>query len=414
MANGNNGTQSGTGRRWAVIAGILVLLIVVAVLIQMFRPVRIRVTTTRPSRTDITSFISTNGKVEPVQNFEARAPIPTNVRRIYVKEGEKVKKGQLLIQLDDADARMQLTKAIAQLRAAQSGSTDVQIQDTTLTSDLNKAIAERQDAQRNLDAVQKLFERGAASQAEVDAAKSRLSRANADVTVLQQKTSDKSTETRTASAQAAIANAKAAMDSASQVVSELSVRAPIDGTVYAIPTRQGFFVNTGDLVIQVADLSDMQVRAYVDEPEIGRLALGQAVKITWDALPGRTWNGTVRTLPSTVFNRGTRVIGEVLCNIANSDHVLLPFVNVGVTIVTSAKQNALVVPREAIHAEDGRNYIYVVKDQHLQRREVQLGVANLTTVEILNGISDGDLIAVNSVSPTPLRDGVWVKLVSQS
>jgi HlyD family secretion protein len=158
----------------------------------------------------------------------------------------------------------------------------------------------------------------------------------------------------------------------------------------------------------------MQVRAFVDEPEIGHLKLGQPVKITWDALPGRIWQGQVATIPATVVARGNRNVGEVLNTVANNeDHALLPNTNVGVTITTYSRDQALLLPREAVHEEEGGNYIYVIKNMHLERRQVQLGVSNLTHVEILKGLNDGESVAVNSLSPSPLRDGVRVKIMEQ-
>ena len=413
MANGTNGTQNGgTNRRWAVIAGLVSLLVVSAIVFEFVRPLRIRVTTTAPSRQDILSTISTNGKVEPVQNFDGLAPMPTTVRRVLVKEGEKVKKGQLLIELDDSAARNELARATAVLRQAEAGTGDVQVQNASTQADLSKAQTEQAQATRNLQSIQRLLERGAASQAELSAAQDRLNRANTDLAVLQRRAGAQAMQVRDASAQANLANARAIAESARRMVQDCHMAAPFDGTVYAIGTRAGFFTSTGQLLIQEADLTRIQVRAFVDEPEIGHLKLGETVRITWDALPGRVWQGTVTTLPSTVVNRGNRVVGEVLSSVSNDDHRLLPNVNVGVTIITSSRNNALVLPREAVHEEDGKSYIYVLKpNKHLERREVQLGVANLTHVEILQGLSDGETVAVNSVSPSPLRDGVLAKVV---
>ena len=119
------------------------------------------VRTEQVTRQNIASVISTNGKVEPVKNFAAYAPAPAVVKRILVREGDHVKQGQLLLELDDADARAQAAKALAQLRAAeadlqaaQTGGTHEQV--LTTQSDLEKAQAEHSDAQRNFDAVQRL------------------------------------------------------------------------------------------------------------------------------------------------------------------------------------------------------------------------------------------------------------------
>jgi HlyD family secretion protein len=416
MANGKNGQAngSGSGRRWAVIAGFVFLIAVSAGLFQMFRPLRIRVSRTAPSRQDINSTITTNGKIEPVQNFEVHAAFPSTIRNVLVREGQKVHKGQLLIQLDDADARSQLARAQAQLKQAESGSGDVQIQNATSQADLTKVTLERDEAQRSLQALQRLKERGAASQSEVDAAQDRLNKANADISVLQHRTGQQAVQTRDASAQASIENARVAITAARQLIADSNITAPFDGTVYLLPAKRGNYVNAGDLLLDVADLSRMQVRAFVDEPEIGHLKIGQPVKIIWDALPGKSWQGQVLTTPSTVVSRGNRNVGELLTTVANDDRTLLPNTNVGVTIVTYSRDGALVLPREAVHEEDGKNCIYVIKNMHLQRRLVQLGVSNLTHVEILSGLSDGESVAVNSLSPTPLRDGVRVKIMEQS
>ena len=95
----------------------------------------------------------------------------------------------------------------------------------------------------------------------------------------------------------------------------------------------------------------------------------------------------------------------------NSQRLLLPNVNVSATIIASSKQNALTVPREAVREDSGRNYVYVLNDGHLRRRDVKLGISNLTRVEILSGITADDTIAVQSYSPSPMSDGVGAKVV---
>jgi HlyD family secretion protein len=380
------------------------------------RPRRIRVNVVSPSRQDIKRTITTNGKVEPIQNFEAHAPIASTVRKILVQEGQKVQKGQLLLQLDDASARAQVAKAQAQLKAAEVGSQALQQGGTTeevLTrqADLTKAKAELDAATRNVEAVNRLQQKGAASQDEVVAAQQRLSKAQADVNLLNQKVGNRYSTAERSRTAADVADARAALAAAEQMIADSNIRAPFSGTVYAVPVRQGAWVNAGDLLIQEADLSAMQVRTYVDEPEIGQLSPGQSVNVTWDAVPGRVWNGKVKTVPTTVVQHGTRTVGEVICSVDNSDGRLIPNVNVNALITTNSHPGALVVPREALRDDGGKSVLFIVKNDHLVRTEVQTGVANLTQVEILKGISDNDVIASQSVSPTGMSDGIGVKIV---
>src|SRR5262249_42305918 len=110
------------------------------------------------------------------------------------------------------------------------------------------------------------------------------------------------------------------------------ITAPIDGTLYSFPAHQGDFVKVGDLLAEMADLHRVRVRAFVDEPEIGSLAPNQPVRITWDALPDRSWRGQTEVVPKQVVPRGTRSVGELLCSVNNDRLELLPNVNVGVRI----------------------------------------------------------------------------------
>jgi HlyD family secretion protein len=187
------------------------------------------------------------------------------------------------------------------------------------------------------------------------------------------------------------------------------VRAPFDGIVYSLPAKQGSFVNAGDLLLQVADLDKVLVRAFVDEPDVARLAPGDPIEVTWDAIPGRTWQAKVTVVPSTVRLHGARNVGETTCIVDNTDLKLLPNVNVGVTIVTGEHQNVLVVPREAIRNDDTNPYVLLVVDKELKRRSVETALSNLTQVEITHGLAVRDTIALNSSNGKPISEGTQVK-----
>ncbi len=414
MANGTlNSSVGGARRTWITVLVILLILVVGIGAYVEFRPRRIRISVVRPVREEVSSSITTNGKVEPIHGFEAHAPLSGTVQTILVKEGAKVKAGQLLLVLDDTRARADLATALTRLKGAQAKYGELmaggsQQQLLLRNADLQKATTERDAAQRQLSALERLQQRGAATPTEVAAARDRLDSAQADLTQLQSHVRYSPQEQ--ARAQSEITDAKVNVDLAEEVMRKCNIRAPFDGTVYFLPARVGAWVNIGDLLLQEADLSQLQVRAFVDEPEIGHLAIGQAVKITWDALPGHSWQGTVASLPSTVVNRGSRVVAEVLCKVDNSERLLLPNIDVNTTIISNSRDNALTVPREAVREDNGHSYVYVLQGDHLRRRDLKLGISNLTRVEILSGISDGDLIAVQSFSPSPMSDGVEVKI----
>lgn len=377
-------------------------------------PVPVRATTVE--RGPIRSLVSTNGKIEPVQNFEAHAPIATTVKRLLVKEGDHVRKGQLLLQLDDADIRSQAAKAQALIRAAQADQSALKTGGTheevlTIEVQLVKARAARDTARRNLESFRRLQQQGAASSGEVTQAEDSLQRAQADVILLEQKQKDRYSQPEVAKVQAQGAEAEAGYQAAEDTLAKSNLRAPFEGVVYSLPIKQGAFVQAGDLLLQEADLSHVLVRAFVDEPDIGRLAPGQRVEVTWDAVPGRIWNGAVSAVPSTVRLHGTRNVGEATCVVDNRDFKLLPNINVNVTITTAEHKNALTVLREAVREDDSKPYVYQIVDGKLKRREVEISLQNLTRVEITAGLAEGTLVALGTADSKPLYDGAAVKVV---
>jgi HlyD family secretion protein len=415
MANGNSNGTNGQTSRTGITALVILLIIFLGVGAYFeFRPRRIRISVVKPVMQNVSDSITTNGKVEPIGGFEAHAPLPVTVQKVLVKEGDQVKTGQLLLVLDDNRARTDVATAQTRLKGAQERYANLlaggsQQQLLFRRSDVQKTKTEVDAAQRQLSALERLQQRGAASGEELTAARDRLARAQADYAQLQTQVRYSPEEQTRALGE--VNDSKMNLQFAEEVLRNCDVRAPFDGTVYFLPARPGAFVNLGELLLQEADLSKLQVRAFVDEPEIGRLGLGQTVRITWDALPGHTWKGSVGTLPSTVINRGARVVGEVLCKVDNSEHLLLPSVNINATIVVVSKDNTLTIPREAIRDDGSHSFVFVLHDNRLQRRDVKLGISNLTRVEILSGISEGDMIGVQSYSPSPMADGVEVKIV---
>jgi len=378
-------------------------------------PLKVRATSVE--RGPIRSVVSTNGKIEPIQNFnfEAHAPVSTTVKRLLVKEGDHVRKGQLLLELDAADIRTQAARAQAQVKAAQAdeaalrkGGTQEEV--LTLNAQLVKARSARDVAQHNLESLRRLQQDGAASAGEVRQAEDALQRAQADVTLLEQKQKDRYSKPETARIEAQAAEAQAAYDAAEDALRKSSVGAPFDGIVYSLPVKQGAFVPAGEVLLQEADLSRVLVRAFVDEPDVGRLQSGQKVEITWDALPGRTWTGSVNTVPSTVKLRGSRNVGETTCVIDNKDLRLLPNVNVGVTIVVAEHADVLTLQRDALRIDESKPYVYRIVDNHLKRQTIEFSLQNLTRVEITSGLSQGDTVALPA-EDKPLVDGAVVKVV---
>jgi HlyD family secretion protein len=324
----------------------------------------------------------------------------------------------LLVELNAAIARSQAAQAMTQVKASEADIHSVQQGGTqeellTLQAQLVKARGDLDTAQRNLDALKKLQQTGAASPGEVKNAQNQCDAAAAQVKLLESRQKERYSQPEVARVQAEQNQAHSAYTAAEDVLDQLLIRAPFNGVVYSLPVKQGAYVNPGDLILQEADLSKVLVRAFVDEPDIARLSPGDRIEVSWDAMPGRVWTGSVTAVPSEVKLHGTRNVGETTCVVGNEDYKLLPNTNVGVTIVTAEHGNVLTIPRESLRQDDSVPYVYQVVNNELRRTTVQTALTNLTKVEITSGISENALVAIASTNNKPLRDGLSVRVVGK-
>jgi HlyD family secretion protein len=133
---------------------------------------------------------------------------------------------------------------------------------------------------------------------------------------------------------------------------------------------------------------------------------GMPVTITWDALPGRQWNGTVDRTPTQIVPSGSRQVGEVICLIRNPDMDLLPGTNVNADIKSESIENALTIPKEAVRHESNQTGVFMLDGDRLVWRKIALGVNNTTRTQV-EGLKDGDTVALPTEKP--LKAGMQVK-----
>ena len=384
----------------------------------------VKIAAVTPVRDNLVSSISSNGKVEPISPYVVRAPLDTFVEKVLGVEGQPVKKGQLLIELNVKDARAQLAdaqgrllRAQDELRAAQGGGkTD---ESARVVGGLAKMQGERDRLQKNHEALERLIVKQAATRDELAVNDLALNNAQAEVTRLTavKQEFERSVKLDAGRASLQVQQAQSEIAAWRQKVGSAHITAPAEGTLYSLPVKAGDYVKTGDLLAEMADLHRVRVRAFIDEPELGALEPGEPVKITWDALPNRTWAGKTEVIPKQVVARGTRSVGELLSAVDNEKLELLPNINVSVRIHSNERTNVLTVPRAAVDAEGGHRYVFVVTKNslsvgksRLERREIQVGIADSTSFEVTSGLRENEMLALPG--DAVLHDGMAVKIVN--
>ena len=377
-----------------------------------------------PVRENIVASLASNGKVEPISPFVMRAQLDTFVEKVSVQEGQSVKKGQLLIALNVKDAAAQLAEARSKLlraeddlRAAKAGGrSDQAAQAAGL---LATATAQRDRLQRNHDTLTRLIAQQAATKDELAANDVELAKAQAEVTRLAaaKQEFERDVQLDAGRSTFAVQQGQSEVAALEEKVRSGRITAPADGTLYSLPIKTGDFVKTGDLLAEMADLHKVRVRAFIDEPELGVLEPGQQVRITWDALPNRTWTGKTEVIPKQVVARGARSVGELLCTVNNDNLELLPNINVNVRINSQERSNVLTVPRGSVASDGNQRFVYVVKHNELsvnksrlERREIRVGIADSTNYEVTSGLQENEMIALPG--DIELKDGMVVRVMN--
>jgi HlyD family secretion protein len=352
-------------------------------------------------RETIESVVSTNGKLEPEDFAEARAGIAGVVTQVSVERGQQVKQGGPLVMLDSASEQAAVDSARAQLAEAKAEESAVRnggklSARTDYEQRLKSAQLALADAQRRKESFDRLYAKQAATKEEKLAADAALATAQQQVNAIiaNQKALVSSSDLSTTEAK--LKDALAGLELAQHRLSLTTVRAPISGTVYQFDLKKGAFLQAGDLVALIGNLDQMRVRVYVDEPDLGRVALNMPVTITWQARPGQVWRGHVTQTPTEVTALQSRQVGVVTCVIENPNHDLLPGTNIDANIISKVVRNVLSIPKQALQTTASGAGVWKLDGNTIHWQPVVAGVSNIADVEIKSGLAQGDRVVLPS------------------
>ena len=370
-----------------------------------------KVSFARVKRQTLVSTLPTNGRVEPWLWQAVRAETGGVVSSAPVEDGQTVAAGAVMAGITDAAlqaetdaAQARLNEARANLATQEAGGKPAEF--TDIDNSLARARFDLAQAQKVLASLERLVAQHASTQQEADAAHEKVQQSELEIAGLEKRRRSLTSPTEVAAARARVGDAETALGLARKRAELSVVRAPMAGVVYGREVRQGSYLNAGDLVANVGRMDRLRVRVYVDEPELGRVAVGQPVTITWDALPGRQWHGEVDKKPVTVEALGSRQVGEVVCSIGNEGRALIPGTNVNAEIRTAVVENALAIPKETLRHDAQGDYVLALKGGAVERRAVRKGASNIAMVQVLEGLTDGDAVALPTDAPLKAGDRV--------
>lgn len=441
-----------------IISGIIVLLgAIVGFTVNQTQKNVVTVQTGKVTRQDISSVVTASGEIRPKTFVNVGANAMGRITRLFVKEGDKVKKGQVLAQLENVQSTADVNAMKAQLASNQ---TDALAADAALKTSLAQSKSSAADLARaklDYERAESLYKSQLIAKQDYD----------------QKKAAYEVAEAVAAQDQARVAQAKAQLDSAQQHISQSRAQlmraddilsktlytAPFDGVVTSLPVHEGETVvmgiqnSPGSTLMTVADMNVITAEVRVDETDIVNLQVGQPADVTIDAIPGQTFKGTVSEIGDNAIVRSTGVSTsqstsssqeakdfKVVIKLDNPPSNLRPGLSATAKITTGSQHNALAIPIQALtmrdrkdleaqsgkdkpakniapapaakkESQDVQGVFVVTKDKKAEFREVKTGLTGTTDIEIKSGLQDGDEIITGSYKVLKtLRNGAGVKV----
>jgi HlyD family secretion protein len=400
-----NGNGKKKRRKGLIYGGIglgLVLLIAIGVIAATRGGTKIDPTKlAKVERGDLAKSVVATGKVEPITKVEVKSKASGIVTKLFVDTGDKVKKGQLLAQLDKVEIEAQVEQSRAALQAADANRTSAE-------ADYQRAKvdAEGPDVpllKRGYDRALGMAKDGVVSQSALDAAdkdyKMALNKQNvakAQVTVLQAKIEQ---------AQAQVAEDRANLQQLEEQLGYTDIESPIDGVILSRDVEMGDAVSSilvlgssATLVMTLGDTSQVYVKGKVDESDIGKVYLGQAARIKVESFKDKTFNGVVTKISPMGVEKDNVTTFEVRVSINNPGGELKAEMTANAEIILEEHPKVLQIPEGAIMYDKDKKASVDVPDPSakdgMRKVAVNIGISNGAKTEVLSGLKEGDQVVL--------------------
>lgn len=447
-------------KKIAIGVGILVLLVgIVSFTVYQSRKNVVTVQTGKAQHEDLTTIVSASGEIKPKTYVNVGANAFGKITHLYVKEGEHVKKGQLLAQIENVQPEADVNANQASLQAAQTDAVAAEAGMKTAQADLLRARADYDRNKLDWDRAQSLFKDGLISKSDFDSRQNAWATADAGLTQAQARVAQ--SKAQNDSANRHVAQAQATLTHYTDLLRKTTYPAPFDGVVTNLPVREGETVvigiqnAQGSTLMTIADMSVITAEVKVDETDIVNVHLGQPAEVTIDAIPRKVFHGNVSEIGDNAIVRSSGVSTsqqasaseeakdfKVVVTLTDAPQNLRPGLSTTAKITTATRSNALSIPIQAltlrtkqqmdqqnnspgsVHAaapakevaskskkDDELQGVFVIRNKKAMFVPVTTGITGTTDIEVLDGLKEGDEVITGSYKVLrTLRPGSSVKI----
>lgn len=441
---------------------VVVLAIIVGITVQQSRKNVVTVQSGRVERQDLSAVVSASGEIKPKTYVNIGANAYGKITRLYVKEGDHVKKGQLLAQLENVQSTADVSASQASVQAAETDAIAADAALKTADADLLRAQADHERNKLDWERARNLYKDGLIAKSDFDSRQNAW--ATADSGLVQAKSRVAQAKAQKESADRHVGQARANLTRVADVLQKTSYSAPYDGVITNLPVREGESVvigiqnALGSTLLTLADMSVITAEVKVDETDIVNVRLGQPAEVTIDAIPKKIFHGTVSEIGDNAIVRSTGVATsqqttaseeakdfKVVVTLADPPQDLRPGLSATAKITTAARSNVLAIPIQAlsvrskaqleqdkatpgsVHAaapsketasksndRDKKQEVqgvFVIHNKKAEFVPVTTGIAGTSELEVVVGLSEGDEVITGSYKILrTLRSGSTVKV----
>jgi HlyD family secretion protein len=420
----------------------------------------VTVQTGKAERQDLASIVSASGEIRPKTYVNIGANAFGKIVRLYVKEGDRVKKGQLLAQLENVQSSADVNATQAGLEAARTDAIAADAALNTSAADLNRAQSDYERAELDWTRAQGLFKDALIAKSEYDSQKAAFQTAKAGLAQAQARVAQ--AKAQKDSAERHIAQNQANLTHAADVLQKTTYAAPYDGMITNLPVREGETVvigiqnSPGSTLMTLADMSVITAEVKVDETDIVNVRLGQPAEVTIDAIPKKTFKAVVTEIGNNAIVRSTGVSTsqqtsasqeakdfKVVVTLQDPPENLRPGLSTTAKVTTATRKAALTIPIQALtvrsradlkEASGEKNNVqaaapateasnsssadkeeiqgvFIVRNGKAEFLPIQTGVTGTADIEVLSGLKPDDEIVTGSYKVLrTLRPGTSIKI----
>jgi HlyD family secretion protein len=445
-------------RKWKI---VIITLLVVLIAGGVFASIRMnqRATVTVQSghvmRQDLTSLVTASGEIKPKNYINLGANAMGILTGLYVKEGDRVRKGQVVASIESVQAQADVTSqkaavnsALADSAASEAGTKSMEDAVVTAQATLDRSKADLEKAKLDFDRAKDLFTSKLVAKQDFEAKEAAYNSAQATVRESQARLDQARSQVAQSQAQVSgsqrrVAQAQAVLARVNDLLAKHNSVAPLDGVVTNLPVRVGETVvmgiqnSQGSMIMTIADMSQITAEVKVDETDIVNVKLGQVATVTVDAIPNKTYQGHVTEIGNTAILRSTGLAAsqsavssqeakdfKVVVAVDNPSDELRPGLSCTAKVTTATRKNVLTIPIQALTIRQRGDLeapkkdnvqastkddaaalkvkkeelqgVFVVKGDKVEFKKVETGITGATDIEVVNGLGQSDEIVTGS------------------